>query len=115
MFKKIRKYLIILMAVVLVATFAAITVDACTLQGGVSDGFYPQGGGFYAYGAETWAYCADSPYWCYVYTTAGNSWDSGDPGGWDNDTARASVYQSGILQEEFQYYFITDAGYGCYC
>ena len=113
MFKKIRKYLIILMAVVLVATFAAISVDACTLQGGVSDGRISQGGGYYAYYAEAWAYCADSPYWCYVNTTAGYSWDEGDPGMGD-DTARASVYQSGIPENQLSSYYIISGDYGCH-
>ncbi len=115
MLKKLRKCLVVLFAVAIVASLAVIPVSARPLQGGVSDGRIYQGDDYYAYYAEAWAYCSDSPYWCYVYTTAGNSWDSGDPFGWDNDTARASVYEAGIPKDEISSYYITDGDYGCHC
>lgn len=113
-FKNIKKYLVILMAVAIVASFAVIPVSACTYEGGHGDGVY-QTGSDYLYSAWGYAYCADSPYWCYIYTTCGNSWDSGDPFGWDNDTARAWVDQGFDTKMEADAQSITNAAEGCYC
>lgn len=114
--KKIRKYLIVLMAVIMVASFAVIPTSAnCVdFQGGHGDGVY-QTGSDYLYSAWGYAYCPNSPYWCYVYTTCGNSWDSGDPLGWDNDTARAAVDQGYDTKIEADAQSITNAAEGCHC
>ena len=115
MVKKFQKLLVVLLAVVLVAAFATIPVNACPLEGDYSDDVFPQPNGKWAYGAEAWAYCPDSPYWCYVDTTAGYDWAGGDPG-MGGGTARANVYVSGFdSYAEAAANYMYSAGYGCHC
>ena len=112
MFKKIRKYLIILMAVVMVASIAVITVDACTLDGAYNQDEYPQGGNLWAYAADGWSYCDDSPFSCCLTTTAGTSWGYGDPGG---TLARAFVYVDGISEQQAYAHDVTSFTKSCFC
>ena len=114
LFKRIRKFLVILFAVAIVASIAVIPTSACPLEGDYSDDEFYQGNDIWAYGAEAWAYCPDSPYWCYLNTTAGYDWAGGDPG-MSGGTARASVYVSGLDYWEAVAHDIIDAGYGCHC
>lgn len=62
-FKNIKKYLVILMAVVLVASFAAIPTSAAVTGNGF-DYSVANGSGWEH---DTWVYCdGDEPHYCYV-------------------------------------------------
>ena len=117
MFKKIRKYLIILMAVAIVASFSVIQMGACPyLEHGHGEDWAPCGGTDYLYWAWGYAYCPYSPYYTNLYTPVGNSYDSGDPGGWDNDTAQSSVsYGCDTAYEASSIHYYESTNEGCHC
>ena len=114
MLKKFQKLLVVLFAVAIVVSIAVVPVNACTLDGDGTDGIYPEFGGYYTYAADAWAYCSDSPFWCYVYSTAGYDWQGGDAAMGDG-TARAYVAIHGLSYAAASSYTLIDYGFGCHC
>ncbi|HNX13412.1 MAG TPA: hypothetical protein PK854_00635 [Oscillospiraceae bacterium] len=113
MFKKIRKYLIVLMAVLMVASLAVIPMSAvCSIDGDYDQDEYQQPDGFWVYAANGWAYYSDSPFSCCLTTTAGTSWGYGEPGG---TLARAQVYVSGLTYQDALAHDVTNFTYSCFC
>jgi len=112
MIKKLKKLLVVLFAVALVASFAFIPVNACTLDGDYSQFEYEQSENNWVYAADGWSYCDDSPFSCCLTTTAGTSWGYGDPGG---TLARAFVYVSGLSRQQAFDHDVTNFEIFCHC
>ncbi len=112
MVKKFQKLLVVLFAVVLVASFAVIPVSACTLDGDYNQDEYQQPDGKWVYAADEWSYCDDSPFSCRLETTAGKSWGYGDPGG---TLARAFIYVSGLTEQQAFDHDVTSFDIYCHC
>gem|GEM_PF-1255618 len=118
MYKKIRKYLIVLMAVLMAASFAVIPTSASmssACNGGGGTNTYGSGPNSYKI-VTSWAECYVSPYGCWSSMFGPDDfWDYSSDSSDTHVGTVQSICQSPTVGEDYLNNYVTDWGTWCHC